>query len=103
MLFSCHSNHSYFTAAQPSIERHIFSAALPDLQNDLSTFTSAVRPLTDTSRPGYFSSSFSPEAGFYVLGYDGPAVPYSKIVKTDDAGQSFPPRRQCCGLHLRLC
>lgn len=58
------------------------------MTDDLSIFTSIVKPLTDTSRPGYFSSSFSPEAGFYVLGYSGPSVPYQKVIKTDDASQS---------------
>ncbi|KAG2359215.1 dipeptidyl peptidase IV N-terminal region-domain-containing protein [Suillus spraguei] len=36
--------------------------------------------LTDESIPSSYSASFSPEAGFYLLNYNGPAVPWQRIV-----------------------
>ena len=34
----------------------------------------------------YYSTSFSPEAGFYLLSYKGPGVPYQKVVHVGDEG-----------------
>lgn len=39
-------------------------------------------PLTDTTFPGYFQASFSPKAGYYVLGYKGPEVPWQRLIET---------------------
>lgn len=77
---------SYFSAAKPSIERHIYSASLPVAGEveTLAAFQSILTPLDDVSRPGYFSARFSPEAGYYVEAYDGPGVPRQRIVKLDD-------------------
>jgi dipeptidyl aminopeptidase len=33
---------------------------------------------------GSYSAAFSPGAGFYVLSYKGPNVPWQRVVKTDD-------------------
>lgn len=38
--------------------------------------------LTDTTFPGYFQASFSPNAGYYVLGYKGPEVPWQRLIET---------------------
>lgn len=38
--------------------------------------------LTDTTVPGYFQASFSPKAGYYVLGYKGPEVPWQRLIET---------------------
>jgi dipeptidyl aminopeptidase B len=83
----------YFTAANPSIERHIYSAALPLptlTQSELSSFKPKVTPLTDASRPGYYSASFSPKVGYYVLSSLGPEVPYQKIVSIENKSGSSP-------------
>lgn len=39
-------------------------------------------PLTDPTFPGYFQASFSPKAGYYVLGYKGPEVPWQRLIET---------------------
>ena len=67
----------YFLAAKPSIERHVFSVAIPT-----STSAKLVEPkaLTDTAKPGYYSARFSPEAGFYVLNYFGPGIPWTRVI-----------------------
>jgi len=73
----------YFEAANPSsIGRHLYSVPLP---TDISS--TAVDPtlLTDTSTPSYYSSDFSPGAGFYVLNYRGPNVPWQKIVQAGNS------------------
>ena len=80
---------SYFRAASPtSIERNIYSVRVP-----IDAHSAAVeRPnaLTDTSVPSYYSASFSPNAGFYLLSYEGPNVPYQKVIKTGDESGSNP-------------
>ena len=78
----------YFQAANPSsIGRNIFSVPLP-LDGHLK-FTDAAptaepAPLTDSSSLGKYSAEFSPGAGFYFLSYDGPNVPWQRVIKTDD-------------------
>jgi dipeptidyl aminopeptidase len=78
---------SYFRAASPtSIERNIYSVRVP-----IDAHSAAVeRPnaVTDTSVPSYYSASFSPNAGFYLLSYEGPGVPYQKLIKTGDESGS---------------
>ena len=64
----------YFTATKESpIQRHIYSVKLDgtDLQ-----------PLTDTSKEGYYSGSFSSGAGYTLLDYDGPNIPWQKVIST---------------------
>ncbi|KAF9465555.1 dipeptidyl peptidase IV N-terminal region-domain-containing protein [Collybia nuda] len=73
----------YFEAANPSsIERHLYSVPLP-----ASSSAAAVEPaeLTDRTKSSYYSSNFSPEAGFYVLHYQGPNVPWQKIVQAGNS------------------
>lgn len=78
---------SYFQAASPtSIERNIYSVRVP-----IDAHSEAVnRPtaLTDTTVISYHSASFSPEAGFYLLTYEGPGVPFQKVIKAGDEGGS---------------
>ncbi|WVO24964.1 uncharacterized protein IAS62_006346 [Cryptococcus decagattii] len=71
----------YFTAATPSIDRHIYSIPLPfsPHHNDNGGGMTA---LTDTASPGYFQASFSPHAGYYVLEYKGPKVPWQRLIET---------------------
>lgn len=75
----------YFTAANPSIDRHIYSVKLPDA-NTLADFKPEFKPLTDTSRPGYYSASFSPDGGFYELSYKGPLVPWQRLIENKEDG-----------------
>lgn len=84
---------SYFTAATPSIDRHIYSIPLsfsPNDNNDNNEGGGGMTALTDTTVPGYFQASFSPKAGYYVLGYKGPKVPWQRLIETG-AGEDREP------------
>ncbi|KIR38467.1 dipeptidyl aminopeptidase [Cryptococcus deuterogattii 99/473] len=75
----------YFTAATPSIDRHIYSIPLsfsPHDNNEEGGEKGGMTPLTDPTFPGYFQASFSPKAGYYVLGYKGPEVPWQRLIET---------------------
>ncbi|KIY32640.1 dipeptidyl aminopeptidase [Cryptococcus gattii E566] len=74
----------YFTAATPSIDRHIYSIPLSFSPNDNNDQEGGggMTALTDTTVPGYFQASFSPKAGYYVLGYKGPEVPWQRLIET---------------------
>ncbi|KAF8555864.1 dipeptidyl aminopeptidase [Imleria badia] len=67
----------YFQAAHSSIERHLYSVPISSPEAD-----SVVPPvlLTDDSTPSFYSASFSPGAGFYLLDYGGPNVPWQRVV-----------------------
>ncbi|RDB18477.1 putative dipeptidyl-aminopeptidase B [Hypsizygus marmoreus] len=73
----------YFRAASPSsIERNIYAVTLPQ-----SISPKAVEPiaLTDVTKPSYYAASFSPGAGFYLLDYQGPDIPWQKIVQAGNS------------------
>jgi dipeptidyl aminopeptidase len=64
----------YFVATKESpIQRQVYSVNLngTDLQ-----------PLTDTSSEGYHDVSFSSGAGYAFLSYDGPNIPWQKVIST---------------------
>jgi dipeptidyl aminopeptidase len=46
-----------------------------------------VTALTDITKPSYYSVSFSPEAGYYVLGYQGPNIPWQKLFSANDTSE----------------
>ncbi|KAI0794726.1 dipeptidyl aminopeptidase [Fomes fomentarius] len=72
----------YFQAANPSsTQRHVYSVPLPKLKS-----TERVEPtaLTDTSSPGYYEASFSPQGAFYLLSYRGPHVPWQRVIHVGD-------------------
>lgn len=74
----------YFQAANPSsVQRHVFSVPLPTLAQKEQV---EVKALTDTSSPGYYDASFSPQGAFYLLSYKGPHAPWQRIVHVDDDG-----------------
>lgn len=66
----------YFIAANPSIQRHLYSVPLPSLDAFDKLKQGSERPeptvLTDDKVMGYYTTSFSPFAGFYVLSYGTP-------------------------------
>ncbi|KAG6381795.1 dipeptidyl aminopeptidase [Boletus reticuloceps] len=67
----------YFQAARPSIERHLYSVPISSPKTDS---VAPPTPLTDNSTPSSYSASFSPGAGFYLLNYAGPNVPWQRVV-----------------------
>ncbi|KAI6130211.1 dipeptidyl aminopeptidase [Pisolithus thermaeus] len=70
----------YFQAARSSIERHLYSVPIssPDTASPATP-----SPLTDESTTSSYSVNFSPEAGFYLLNYRGPGVPWQRLVRAD--------------------
>ncbi|KAJ7460697.1 dipeptidyl aminopeptidase [Mycena latifolia] len=82
----------YFEAANPlSTSRHLYSVPLPSLNlapTEKPALT-APKALTDTSEPAYYSSDFSPQAGFYLLSYMGPGIPSQKVVNAADTAFEY--------------
>lgn len=76
-------------AANPSMERHLYSARLPATTSsaDLDAFQPDMQVLTDVTKPGYYMTSFSPLAGYYMLVNVGPDVPWQKLIKVGQEGE----------------
>ncbi|KAG6816533.1 hypothetical protein H0H87_005395 [Tephrocybe sp. NHM501043] len=73
----------YFQGANPSsIERHIYSTTLP---HDLPFTAAETTALTDVTKPSFYSTSFSPGAGYYLLNYQGPTIPWQRIVQVGNS------------------
>jgi len=64
----------YFVSTKESpIQRHIYSVKLDGTD---------LKPLTDTSKEGYYDGSFSSGAGYVLLSYEGPSIPWQRVVST---------------------
>lgn len=68
----------YYTAAYPSIDRHLYAQTIPS-GSDLADFKPDAQAMSDVSLPGYYGVSFSPGARYYVLSYRGPKVPWQRL------------------------
>ncbi|KAG9010682.1 hypothetical protein FRB94_010159 [Tulasnella sp. JGI-2019a] len=81
----------YFVSTQTSsIERHIYSVPLPSSLSVLPIPPKAPTPLTDNTQPAWFTVNFSPQAGYYSLGYEGPNVPWQKVMSVDNSTFTYP-------------
>ncbi|PYI01123.1 pheromone maturation dipeptidyl aminopeptidase DapB [Aspergillus sclerotiicarbonarius CBS 121057] len=70
-----HKGVVYFIATKEApTERHLYQVQLDG---------SNMKPLTDTSKPGYYDVSFSHGTGYALLSYRGPSVPWQAIVNTE--------------------
>lgn len=105
----------YVSAANPSTTRQIYSVEIPrdktaieavrrlamTVNNVSELAESGVVALTpwhpdgklevkdgQDDKSGYYRANFSPGAGWYVLDYDGPGVPWQRLVKVGDPSQS---------------
>ncbi|KAG6244957.1 hypothetical protein E4U23_005780 [Claviceps purpurea] len=68
------NNLVYFVGTkESSIQRHVYSVKLDG---------SHLTPLTDTSSEAYYGVSFSSNAGFALLSYKGPKIPYQQVIST---------------------
>lgn len=76
----------YFTAANPSIDRHLYAAAIPSSAN--ADFTPDLTALTDSAHAGYYETRMSPGGAYYSLQYRGPEVPWQRLVQTGQDGFS---------------
>lgn len=68
------NNLVYFVATkESSIQRHIYSVKLDGTD---------LKPLTDTTKDGFYGVSFSSGAAYALLSYDGPNIPWQKVMST---------------------
>lgn len=71
--FDYETNRVYFISTKKSsMERHLYFVKLDA--------PGIVHKVTDTSKDGVFSATFSTNARFMLLTYSGPKIPYQKIV-----------------------
>lgn len=66
----------YISTEKSGVERHLYSVSLASGEHEA---------LTDVTQTGYYAASFSTGAGYYLLSYRGPDVPWQKVKKADDA------------------
>ncbi|KAL7798753.1 dipeptidyl peptidase IV N-terminal region domain-containing protein [Trichoderma afarasin] len=75
------NNLVYFVATkESSIQRHVYSVKLDG---------SDLKPFTDSSAEAYYRASFSSGAGYALLTYRGPKIPYQKVVSTPSNSISY--------------
>ncbi|KAI1368679.1 dipeptidyl peptidase IV N-terminal region-domain-containing protein [Xylaria arbuscula] len=75
------NNMAYFTATkESSIQRHVYSVKFDG---------SDLKAITDISKEGYYSASFSRKAGYALVTYQGPNVPSQRVVSTPSNPTSF--------------
>lgn len=68
------NNLVYFTGTKEgSTQRHIYKV---DLKGK------GLESITDTSKQGYYSASFSSGSGYALLSYKGPNIPWQKVIST---------------------
>ncbi|KAL7274931.1 hypothetical protein RUND412_002153 [Rhizina undulata] len=71
----------YFVGTERSpIERHVYSVKLDG---------SEMKPLTNTSVDGRYGVSFSKRAGFALLSYDGPGIPWQRVIGTPSGDVTY--------------
>lgn len=61
--------------------------SIPDSIGALSGDKAEMKSLTFSAESSYYATSFSPEAGFYLLSYQGPNIPWQRVIKADDEGE----------------
>ncbi|EJC99985.1 dipeptidyl aminopeptidase [Fomitiporia mediterranea MF3/22] len=81
----------YFTTAYPSsIERAILAVPIPSQVSSAdSDRITELTALTDTTALAWYEASFSPESGYYLLGYRGPNVPWQSVFSTTVPREEF--------------
>lgn len=71
----------YFAATkESSIQRHIYSVGFDG---------TGLKAITDTSKEGYYSASFSRKGGYALITYQGPDIPSQKVISTPSNPVSF--------------
>jgi dipeptidyl aminopeptidase B len=75
------NNIIYFVATKESpTQQHVYSVKL-----DGSDF----KPVTDVSKPGFYHVSFSSGGGYALLSYEGPHIPWQKVINTPSNENAF--------------
>ncbi|KAK3062926.1 hypothetical protein LTS18_003086 [Coniosporium uncinatum] len=71
----------YFVATKHSaIQRHVYRVKLDGTD---------LKSVTDTTQEGFYDASFSTGAGYALLTYNGPKIPYQKIVTTVSSHEHY--------------
>jgi dipeptidyl aminopeptidase len=71
----------YFTSTkESSIQRHIYSVKLDG---------SGMESLVETNGEAYYSASFSKGAGYALLDYKGPNIPWQKVISTPSSSEHY--------------
>ncbi|KAF8426281.1 putative dipeptidyl-aminopeptidase B [Tirmania nivea] len=69
----------YFLATkESSLQRHVYSVHLDG---------SSLKSITNTTEEGKYSVSFSKKGGYALLSYNGPNIPWQKVIATESAGE----------------
>ena len=97
----------YFMSTEiESTQRHLYSVPLAgwltgkSKLSDITVDQKAIPPhvkivggilVADTTilNAGYYTASFSPLSGYYLLSYMGPGIPFQKIIKSDTQGKTI--------------
>lgn len=75
------NNLIYFIATKESpIQRHVYSVKLDG---------SGLQSITNTSEEGYYDISFSTGSGYALLSYQGPDIPWQKVISTPSNKNDF--------------
>ncbi|KAK4985561.1 hypothetical protein LTR50_005897 [Elasticomyces elasticus] len=73
------NNLVYFVAnKEQSTQRHIYSVKIDGTD---------LKAVTDIGKVGYYDASFSKGAGFALLSYQGPGIPWQKVINTPGNSQ----------------
>ncbi|KAI9857329.1 MAG: hypothetical protein M1824_004879 [Vezdaea acicularis] len=68
------NNLVYFHATkQSSIQRHVYSVKIDG---------TGLKQITDSGKDGYYDASFSKGAGYALLSYQGPSIPWQEVINT---------------------
>ncbi|KAG8908597.1 hypothetical protein FRB99_004885 [Tulasnella sp. 403] len=74
----------FISTATGSTERHLYSVPLPASFSLLPVPPVEPTPLTDSKQTAWYSASFSPKSGYYLLGYEGPNIPWQKVIAVEN-------------------
>ncbi|KAF7890560.1 hypothetical protein EAF00_008875 [Botryotinia globosa] len=71
----------YFVSTKESpITRQVYSVKLDGTE---------MKAITDTSTEGYYGASFSKGAGYVLLNYNGPNIPWQKVISTPSNNNQY--------------
>ncbi|ROV97268.1 hypothetical protein VSDG_04808 [Cytospora chrysosperma] len=75
------NNLVYFIATkESSIQRHVYSVKLDG---------TGLKAFTNISQEAYYSASFSAGAGYVLLNYQGPSIPWQKLMNTPSNPEKY--------------
>lgn len=75
-------NSHFISTERSPFERHLYTISLKS-SNPASTKICLTCP-KDEEEHAYYSTSFSPKSGYYILNYEGPGIPSTVVKKVED-------------------